>query len=241
MAGGRPVALLPGLRLDTSSIEAIVFDFYHTLVEVEGYVITMSQALNLLGYHCPELLQYAWQSDAFDGQTHPTGADYDDWRLRNLAAMCLDAGVSERVAPFLGEVLFDIDQLWSVRAAAGAVEVLPRLRERGLRIGVCSNWDYDLQPYLTAAGLPGFDAVVTSREVGARKPHPRPFQEVAHRLGISTSAIVFVGDSRNADIAGALRVGMSAMWLDGASETLLPGRLWRIRDLAEVERVLTCR
>jgi putative hydrolase of the HAD superfamily len=119
------------------------------------------------------------------------------------------------------------------------VDLVGRLRERGLRVGVCSNWDYDLEPYLAAAGLPSFDAVVTSREVGARKPHPEPFEEVAHRLGVSTSAIVFIGDSRNADIAGALRVGMSAMWLDGKNETLLPDRLWRIRDLAEVERVLT--
>ena len=52
-----------------------------------------------------------------------------------------------------------------------------RCAARGLRLAICSNWDWDLEPAVAEAGLAGrFDIVVSSAWAGARKPHPRIYR-----------------------------------------------------------------
>jgi putative hydrolase of the HAD superfamily len=69
---------------------------------------------------------------------------------------------------------------------------------------------------LQAARLPWFDAVVTSAEAGARKPHPAIFTTVCDALGLPPDQVAFVGDSWSADVVGALRAGMAPVWIRGA-------------------------
>jgi FMN phosphatase YigB (HAD superfamily) len=47
--------------------------------------------------------------------------------------------------------------------------------------------------------LDPLDTVVTSVEVGWRKPHRRPFAAVADELGVRVDELVHVGDNREAD------------------------------------------
>jgi putative hydrolase of the HAD superfamily len=96
-----------------------------------------------------------------------------------------------------------------------ALRVVNQLRERGVRIGLCSNAPYspdlmyeqldrlDLRRY--------FDAVVFSSEIGWRKPDPRIFSELLQRIGLPASSVWFVGDDWEADIEGARGVGMQAI------------------------------
>ena len=79
------------------------------------------------------------------------------------------------------------------RRGAGAA---PRCASRGLTLVVCSNWDCSLPEVLHEAGLRELvDGVVTSAEVGARKPDPRLFEAAlagrgrTRRRARSTSAI----------------------------------------------------
>jgi HAD superfamily hydrolase (TIGR01509 family) len=99
----------------------------------------------------------------------------------------------------------------AVRKAAGAERVLGELRERGYKLGLLSN--YSLSAAITESldrlGLTEyFDAVVISADLGLVKPHPELFLEAARRLGVPTTAVLFVGDNPRADIAGAAAVGM---------------------------------
>ena len=51
------------------------------------------------------------------------------------------------------------------------------LRDHGLTLAVCSNWDWDLEPAIAETGLDGwFDTLVSSAWAGARKPHPRIYR-----------------------------------------------------------------
>jgi len=220
------------------SFEAVVFDFYNTLVEIDSYELTTAQALAKLGYHCPDIVAHMWSSDAFDGQTHPAGDGYDAWLINRFIQLCRDSGVAEEEAPNIAKILYDMDTSCTVRPLAHAEETMRLARNLGLRVGLCSNWDYDIMPYLASVGLNDFDAVITSRDVGARKPHRAPFEAVAGALSIPARSVVFVGDSLNADITGAMHAGMGAMWISGSSRVLLPGRLWQVRDLKEVGRRL---
>ena len=47
-----------------------------------------------------------------------------------------------------------------------------------------------------------------------RKPDPRAFARLVDELGVAASEIAYVGDSVPADIEGADRAGLRAVWLD---------------------------
>src|SRR5207244_3133094 len=65
---------------------------------------------------------------------------------------------------------------WRMRLYPEVPEVLRALKDRGLRLVVCSNWDWDLDRQLELAGVAEFvDERVCSAWVGARKPHRRMF------------------------------------------------------------------
>ena len=88
--------------------------------------------------------------------------------------------------------------------------VLARLRVRGYRLGVLS--DYPAIAKLEALGLPKglFDAVVEARDpsVNALKPHSAGFVELARRLQTRAGEILYVGDRESVDGLGARQAGM---------------------------------
>ncbi len=110
------------------------------------------------------------------------------------------------------------EQLKEKRAIVdGAKEVLERLHERDYTIGLISDvaWGlpsefplrdmrfYDLDQF--------FDDMVFSTDVGLRKPHPKVFKIALSNLGAGASESIFVGNNLQADIKGALGVGMRAV------------------------------
>jgi putative hydrolase of the HAD superfamily len=101
------------------------------------------------------------------------------------------------------------------RTYADAKPVLRRLRDRGLRLGVVSNFDARLRRLLDALDLaPAFDAVVLSSECGAAKPDRRIFEAALHALHSPATAALHVGDSEELDRRGAAEAGLSAVRLD---------------------------
>jgi len=53
-----------------------------------------------------------------------------------------------------------------------------------------------------------FDAAVVTGEIGADKPDPAGFRAVCERLGVAPGEAVFVGDSPELDVDGAVAAGM---------------------------------
>jgi putative hydrolase of the HAD superfamily len=98
----------------------------------------------------------------------------------------------------------------------GAVDLLEFVHDLGLRCVVLSNvqvrgaheyWRDFVD--LGIAHLIG--AVVTSLDVGYRKPHAAMFEAAVREAGCAPSACVVVGDSEAKDIQPALAMGMRAM------------------------------
>jgi putative hydrolase of the HAD superfamily len=101
------------------------------------------------------------------------------------------------------------------RTYADVKPVLRQLRDRGLRLGVVSNFDARLRRLLEAFDLaPAFDAVVLSSECGAAKPDRRIFEEALGALGVPAAAALHVGDSEPLDRCAAAQAGLSAVRLD---------------------------
>ncbi len=113
-----------------------------------------------------------------------------------------------------------------------------RLRARGLRLGLISNWDARLTGLMEGMGFsPLLDAVVSSAEVGLHKPDPRIFELACAKLGVEAADAAHVGDHQYADIIGAEAVGMTPVLIDrhGGEH---PGQDRFVRTLDDLECVL---
>lgn len=118
------------------------------------------------------------------------------------------------------------------------VPAFERLKARGIRIGLISNWDRRLGALFTGLGIdPLIDTVISSAEVGLRKPDPRIFELALERLGVSAADSAHVGDHYYADIVGAGAVGMTPVLIDRHCGEE-PGHEPFIRTLDELDSVL---
>ena len=121
------------------------------------------------------------------------------------------------------------------------------LRDRGLRLGLCSNAPYhspSMHGQLAHLGLDALiDAAVFSGEVGWRKPSPRLFQAALAALGARAAATVFIGDRVREDVRGAAGAGMRAVLIvrEGSVAQPLPAgeeAVAVIHSLAELPALL---
>ncbi|NPD32748.1 HAD-IA family hydrolase [Eggerthellaceae bacterium zg-997] len=130
------------------------------------------------------------------------------------------------------------------RVLDGAFECLQALRDRGVRLGVVSNWAVTLPNLLEGLGLARFfDVVVASAAVGARKPDPVIFQRALDALDARASETVHVGDSWEADAMGARAAGLRAVLVGGAAASVGEagaslGDIVCVPALAQAARVL---
>lgn len=107
-----------------------------------------------------------------------------------------------------------------VAAMPGAAAALAALRGR-YRLALATNArDSDPMAVRTAlrrGGLDGyFDLVVTAKELGAAKPAAAFFRAALARLGCAPDEAAMVGDSYDADVAGAKAAGLRAVWYNPA-------------------------
>lgn len=94
------------------------------------------------------------------------------------------------------------------------IPCLKALKQNGLRLGVISNWDAELESLIRELGLlPYFDVVVSSAARGYRKPDSIIFEQALSDLGLPASEVVHVGDLPEADGAAA-RVGIRPVIID---------------------------
>lgn len=107
-------------------------------------------------------------------------------------------------------------------------------RARGQRVVVVSNWDVSLVSVLDRVGLaPWLDAVLTSAQVGARKPSPVIFERALELAGVAPSEALHVGDTLGEDVAGARAAGVEPVLLM-RSRGPAPAGVRTIESLAEL-------
>ena len=94
-----------------------------------------------------------------------------------------------------------------------ALPVLDVLRRHGLKIGLISNGQRDLDEFVTHHDLE-VDAIVGSKAHGRVKPHPSIFVAALQALAVAPDEVAMVGDSYEDDIEGARALGIRAILLD---------------------------
>jgi putative hydrolase of the HAD superfamily len=96
-----------------------------------------------------------------------------------------------------------------------AIPTLERMRDAGYRLGIISNWSWNLPDLCDGLGITGyFEHIVTSARVGASKPHRAIYDYALHWFGAQPEECVQIGDNAVADVGGAKAVGMHGMLID---------------------------
>ena len=191
---------------------AVLLDFYGTLAHAKTWGPRLEDVLGERGFEIPEGVSV--HDDHIDGTEHiehsQTAEHYLAWehaRLRRFVEAC---GVGPDDADLLVEELHTATKSFKLQAYPEVPGVLVELRERGLTVAVCSNWDWHLDRAMAQAGLDSLvDVMVTSARAGARKPHRRIYERTLAAAGVDDPAdVVFVGDSWGPDVEGPREMGM---------------------------------
>jgi dihydrofolate synthase / folylpolyglutamate synthase len=198
---------------DWSSIRAVTFDVGGTLIEPWPSVGRVyAQIAERHGVHVPadELdrqFAAAWKAKKNFGYSM---SDWSDLVKESFAGL---AGAPPDDALF-SDLYRHFATAAPWRVFDDVAPCLQRLKKRGLKLAVISNWDERLRPLLRALELAHyFDAMIVSRELGCHKPDAKVFEAAAAQLGIPAEAILHVGDSAIEDFDGARKAGFRAVLL----------------------------
>ena len=199
-------------------IEAVIFDFYGTLAESDGVGLRVTEVVAEHGYEVPADVARRYWQDGLDGIEHDEHSQSRDhyvaWQRARLHSLLGECGIDRAEAEVIVDKLRADGAGPSMVAYDDAARVLSELRAAGVRVAVCSNWDWDLVEALQQAGLhEHVDLVVSSAWVGARKPHTRIYQHTLEALGIDAEHALFVGDTWNCDVDGPIAHGLRPVYV----------------------------
>jgi putative hydrolase of the HAD superfamily len=211
-------------------ITTILFDLDDTLFDHIGtaratLAATAAGRATLRGVPVEDL--YARYSELLE-ELHPqvmTGRiSYQEARQQRFARLLAPyepAASAEAAYEFAQRYYEHYQQLR--RPVAGALALLQALKP-GYKIGVVTNNRLaEQQEKLRHLGMSDLvDVLITSEEVGVPKPDARIYQVALTRLDAEAAQTVMVGDNWQADVVGALAVGIRPLWLNrtGAARPL---------------------
>jgi putative hydrolase of the HAD superfamily len=226
-------------------VRAVIFDWFGTLaVWSHGATSGYASVFHDHGVRVdPAILdRYHARWDGVDHTEHSTSREaYMAWSRSRLVGLATECGVAGAERDALVSAMVEVDLRTEMVVFPEVPSVLAELRRRGLAIGVCSNWNWDLDDVLQKTGVaPLIDVAVTSARVGYRKPHVAMYESILAALGVAAPEAVFVGDSWEPDVLGPIDAGMRSVhvWRSTGTEeppALTPGAI-RVGDLGRLLR-----
>lgn len=202
------------------------FDIYGTLFDMRTVLPVLAA-----GVRDPEEFYRLWRFKLvhYLGITSAIGKFVDLPVLREKAfdfcAKELGTGASERVKRDFLEAALYLKPFSDVRPG------LEQLRRAGIKvIALSTGLKDDLLAMFARAKLQDcFDAVITNKEAGIYKPHPRAYLYAAERLAVAPSEMRMVA-AHPWDLIGARNAGLSPAWLRRAELAGLESRTYDTID-----------
>ena len=198
----------------TKPFDMIFFDVGFTLVWFNpsmGEIVT--RAWNDVGLpatqeQVQQAVRQMWteEDEQVTGE-FPATQEFDDEAeyQRALKVLHLLDGSDEAMAR---AYLARVDELFNAPDAILAFDdvdpVLSRLQSMGYRLGVISNWSWNLVDRCKQAGIDHYFEIITaSAYAGFNKPHPGIFHYTLEQVGVTPDRAVHIGDRYEADVEGA--------------------------------------
>src|SRR6185312_11523563 len=221
---------------------AVAFDLDNTLWDVGPVILRAEERLQeWLREHCPRIAEQvsAEQMRAARerlARSEPHNAhDFTYLRITALAAHARECGYGEEMAERAFEVFFAARN--ELQPYADVQPALERLRAR-YTLATLSNGNADLE-LIGLARL--FSVSLNARQIGAAKPHPRCFEQLARDLRLQPRNILYVGDDPLLDVEAARACGLRTAWMN-RSDAPWPAGLERadldVADCGQLTRLL---
>ncbi|MDX6506513.1 MAG: putative hydrolase of the superfamily [Gaiellaceae bacterium] len=212
----------------TVPVRAVVFDLWNTIAEWpdEEWARVRPRVAERLGL-TPQEFDERWYGELA--------------RMREMGPFA-DVLAHFDVTPEAAEEVVELRRAVTRQGLVpvpGAAETIAALRDRGFLIGLITVCSEDVALLWEETAFHGlFDVEVFSATAGLRKPDPRIYRLALEQLGVEPGEAVFVGDGANDELAGAERVGMTAIGVDSPGGELGDWDGLRIRALPELLELL---
>lgn len=207
-------------------VDTVIFDWHGTLAHWPDEGSNYKTVLAGLGFEISQDLVDGYHSrwDGVDHSEHSLSRDhYLAWTRTKLVSFVSDCGIPTDARDHVIEALIESDFATPMVTFPEVDAVLAELKQRRYSIGICSNWGWDLDPFLRSTGVASYiDVAVTSAQMGCRKPHPAIYEFTLARLGARAAETMFVGDSWEPDVIGPLAAGMQAVHISRRGTGPLP-------------------
>jgi putative hydrolase of the HAD superfamily len=119
----------------------------------------------------------------------------------------------------------------------GVPDTINRLKEKGFILGIITDTAMHFSRKLSWFDQHGFgcvwDVVISSKEMGARKPHPIMYEEAIRQTGILPAEAVFVGHKAY-ELEGARAVGMKTIAFNYEKNAVADAYIDTFNELLEV-------
>jgi HAD superfamily hydrolase (TIGR01662 family) len=229
--------------------DAILFDMGYTLVYFEPpQEVLVQQALEAAGAQrsveeIRAAVREVWGGYDRDAATttFPATPEYDrELQLGLERGLLAHLGLGtdpETVRTYSETMQSSFGRPGAIRPYPEVVDVLEALKKRGYRLGIVSNWSWNLRERVSQAGLDGhFEIVWASAYAGCNKPHPLIFRQALDQLQVRAGRVLYVGDSYEHDVVGGRNGGLDVALLDREGTASDPGcpvihDLWGVFDL----------
>jgi putative hydrolase of the HAD superfamily len=228
------------MKLNKSQLKAALFDLGGTLVNIDNskdpHVMKrmlqdcgVNRSLKDVSKHWVK----SWKRLNF----REMATLLDEFWVRQNAEVLRSLRVglnAEKLARFIASHWWDYAK---VSLYPDAQELLPRLKEEGLKVGLVTNGlQSDTDQILPKVGLKGFfDVVVMVDTLRKMKPDAEVFLYALEKMQTKPSEAVFVGDEVETDYKGAKGCGLTAFLIDrdGKFQEESLNRISSLKDLFE--------
>ena len=202
--------------IDPTTIEALTFDCYGTLIDWEAGVreyVAPILARSSHGDVTPDKWVERWERIQF--QMLKPYRPYREILSRSYDATMQHFGLEAFVDAGAGMARSIAD--W--KPFADSRRALKRLAKR-YRLAIVSNIDNDLLSDSVGQLQAPFSCLVTAEDARAYKPDPKPLELAIARLAVEPSAIVHAAFGWKYDLAPARALGMRACFVNRGGVTV---------------------
>jgi putative hydrolase of the HAD superfamily len=179
----------------------------------------------------------AQQKKAIEHQAYRGQITHDEYREAVVGIY----GVTQPEQVARGkQALIDDDS--NVAFFEGVPETLCALKEQGFLLGIVTDTANSISSKLNWFERGGFghvwDSIISSMDVGTRKPDAKIYHAALQQLGLTADRVVFIGH-RAAELAGAREVGMQTVAFNYDKDARADYFIEKFSDLLKVP-VLDC-
>jgi putative hydrolase of the HAD superfamily len=222
-----------------SPVRCVLFDAVGTLIYADPPVhVAYATSASQFGLTLHEAVVERRFTEAFRKHYRHDALDDDGTTSEDIERNRWRAIVNEvfhEVAPC--DLLFE--QLWnhfalptSWRLFADVTNCLRRLSDRGLTLGVASNFDRRLFEICRShPPLDRFEYLFVSSQVGVRKPAREFFRAIERATNLEPQQLMLIGDDWTVDYLAAMSAGWHTVYLN-RSHDIVAGAF--IRTLADL-------